>query len=69
MHVQSMLGHRRINNTQIYISLEQTIFKEGDDSEYITRIVKTIKGARALLKAGFEYVHVSDVFKLFRKRK
>jgi len=69
MHVQSMLGHRRINNTQIYINLEQAIFKEGDDSEYTTRIAKTVKGARALLEAGFEYVTDMDGFKLFRKRK
>jgi hypothetical protein len=64
-----MLGHKRINNTQLYITLEQAIFNEGDNSEYTTRIAKTIKGARALLEAGFEYVTDMDGFKLFRKRK
>jgi len=40
LHVQSMLGHKRINNTQIYINLEQAIFSEGENSEYTTRIAK-----------------------------
>lgn len=69
IQVQSMLGHKRINNTQLYITLEQAIFNEGDNDEYTTRITKTIKGARALLEAGFEYVTDMDGFKLFRKRK
>ncbi len=69
IHVQSMLGHKRINNTQIYINLEQAIFSEGDNSEYTTRIAKTVKAARVLLEAGFEYVTDMDGFKLFRKRK
>ena len=69
MHVQSMLGHKRINNTQIYINLEQAIFSEGDGSEYATRVAKTVRAARALLEAGFEYVTDMDGFKLFRKRK
>ncbi|MCW3977786.1 MAG: hypothetical protein NWE77_07630 [Candidatus Bathyarchaeota archaeon] len=30
---------------------------------------KTVKGARALLEAGFEYVTDMDSYKLFRKRK
>jgi integrase len=69
IHVQSMLGHKRINNTQLYITLGQAIFNEGDTSDYTTRIAKTIKGARALLEVGFEYVTDMDGFKLFRKRK
>jgi hypothetical protein len=69
MHVQSMLGHKRISNTQIYINLEQAIFNEGDGSEYTTRIAKTVEGARALLEAGFEYVTDMDGYKVFRKRK
>jgi hypothetical protein len=69
MHVQSMLGHKRINNTQIYINLEQAIFSDGDGSEYTTRIAKTVKGVRALLEAGFEYVTDMEGYKMFRKRK
>jgi integrase len=67
LYVMSMLGHKRINNTQIYINLEQAIFSLGDNSEYTTRIAKNVKGARALLEAGFEYVTDMDDFKIFRK--
>lgn len=42
---------------------------ERDDSEYTTRIAKTVKGARALLEAGFEYITDMEGYKLFRKRK
>jgi hypothetical protein len=55
--------------TQIYINLEQAIFNERENSEYTTRIAKTIKGARALLAAGFECITDMEGYKLFRKRK
>jgi len=38
-------------------------------SEYTTRVAKTVKGVRALLEAGFEYVIEMDGVKLFKKRK
>jgi len=68
-HVKQLLGHKSLRNTEVYINLEQAIFSEGDDSEYTTRIAKTVKGARALLEVGFEYITDMDGFKLFRKRK
>lgn len=68
-HVKQLLGHKSLRNTELYINLEQAIFSEGDNSKYTTRIAKTIKGARALLAAGFEYVTDMDGYKLFRKRK
>jgi uncharacterized protein related to proFAR isomerase len=68
-HVKQLLGHKSLRNTEVYINLEQAIFNEGDNSECTSRIAKTIKGARTLLEAGFEYVTDMDEFKLFRKRK
>lgn len=68
-HVKQLLGHKSLRNTEVYINLEQAIFNEGDNSEYTSRIAKTVKGARALLEAGFEYVTDMNGFKLFRKRK
>ncbi len=68
-HVKHLLGHKSIKNTEIYINLEQAIFNVGESCEYTTRIAKTVKGARALLAAGFEYVTDMDGYKLFRKRK
>ena len=61
--------HKSLRNTELYINLEQAIFSEGENSEYISRIAKSVKGARALLEVGFEYVTDMDGYKLFRKRK
>ena len=68
-HVKQLLAHKSLRNTETYINLEQAIFSERDDSEYTIRIAKTVKGARALLEAGFEYITDMDGFKLFRRRK
>jgi len=68
-YVKQLLGHKSLRNTELYINLEQAMFSEGYNSEYTTRIAKTIKGARALLAAGFEYITEMDDYKLFRKRK
>ena len=68
-HVKNLLGHKSILNTDLYTHLEQAIFSEGADIEYTTRVAKTVKGARVLLGAGFEYVTDMDGFKVFRRRK
>lgn len=68
IHVKEVLGHKSIQNTMIYINLEQTTFQEQND-EFTTRVAKSLKGARALLEAGFEYVMEMDGVKVFRKRK
>jgi hypothetical protein len=68
-HVKLLLGHKSLRNTEVYINLEQAIFNVGENCEYTTRIAKTVKGARALLAAGFDYITDMDGFKLFRKRK
>ncbi len=68
-HVKQLLGHKSLRNTEVYINLEQAIFNEGEDNEYTTRITKTVKGARALVEVGFEFVTDMDGYKLFRKRK
>jgi site-specific recombinase XerC len=37
MHVKEVLGHKSIQNTMIYINLEQTTFQEQND-EFTTRV-------------------------------
>jgi len=68
MHVMKFLGHRDIRNTIRYIYIADNVFKYKND-EYITRVARNVKGARALLEAGFEYVMDRDNLTIFRKRK
>ena len=67
VHVQRLLGHRSILNTQIYINLEQAIFEANDD--YEVKIAENLDAACKLLEVGFEYVTDMEGRKLFRKRK
>jgi integrase len=66
-HVQRLLGHRNIQNTAIYITLENSLFTAKDD-EFHVAVAKTLEEACKLLEVGFEYVTDMDTVKLFRKR-
>jgi site-specific recombinase XerC len=67
IHVQRLLGHKSILNTQIYVNLEQAIFEVNDD--YEVKIAETLDQACKLLEVGFEFVTDMDGKKVFRKRK
>ncbi len=67
-HVQRLLGHKNIQNTSIYITLESSLF-QTDNGEFHTAVAKTVDEARKLLEVGFEYSLEIDGTKIFRKRK
>lgn len=62
------LGLMNIKNTLKYIHLEQALFQDANE-DFICKVAKTLKEARELFEAGFEYVTDMDSCKLFRKRK
>ena len=69
VHVQQFLGHRSIQSTMIYITIEKALFKDGPD-EYVSKVAKNVKEAQTLVDVGFEYVcDFDDEGKLFKKRK
>ncbi len=68
IYVKEFLGHKRIEDTMLYIQVAEVIFKETTD-EFTVRIAKTPKEIRALLEVGFEYVCEKDRLMFFRKRK
>ncbi len=68
LHVMQLLGHKNIKNTLIYIQLEEALFKKRE-TEYICKVASTVKEAKQLVEAGFEYVTEIDGKKLFRKPK
>jgi len=43
VHVQRILGHKNINNTLVYITLAEELFK--DQQEYISKVAKHVKRA------------------------
>ena len=69
LHVKNMLGHQSIDNTLIYISLEQSLFGSTDKLEFYVKVAHNIEEACELVKVGFDYVCEMEDAKLFRKRK
>ena len=68
LHVKQVLGHKNIQNTLVYINLEEALFRDKPD-EYHVKVAETVKEACALVEAGFEYVTEMNGAKIFRKRK
>jgi integrase len=70
LHVMAFLGHKKSDNTLIYVQLDEKLFKEWDDN-FITKIAHNVREACALIETGFEYVtgEYNDGGKIFRKRK
>jgi len=70
LYVKKLLGHNSIQNTLIYINLENAVFQSVED-QFTVRVASNIKEACSLIESGFEYVtgEYSDGGKIFRKRK
>jgi len=64
LHVQWLLGHKRLSNTLVYTHLVN--FESND---YVCKVAKTVDETNALIECGFEYVTEIDGVRLFRKRK
>lgn len=71
LHVKEFLGHKEIDNTLVYISLDKKLFQNIPDDSFITRIAHDAQQACELIETGFEYVtgEYSDGGKIFRRRK
>ena len=69
LHVKNMLGHVSLDNTLIYINLEQAVFGESNSQEFHVKVAHNLEEACELVKVGFDYVCEMEDAKLFRKRK
>jgi hypothetical protein len=67
LYVKQLLGHKNIENTLLYIQLEEALFQ--DQIDFISKVTKTEADACLLIEAGFDFVCDFDGHKLFRKRK
>jgi len=68
-NVKDFLGHKSLKNTDIYITVERTIFGESGNDEYTVKVAEDPKELKALLEVGFEYVCQKDSLIFLRKRK
>jgi integrase len=65
LHVQWLLGHKRLSNTLIGTHLVNFSFED----DYICKVAKTVEEAKSLIESGFEFVLEISGVRLFRKRK
>ncbi len=62
-----LLGHKDIENTRLYISLEKNLFKNLNDDKFIIKSISTV-GEAVKLRVGFEPFMVISGIQLMRKR-
>ena len=68
-HGQTMLRHKGLNNTLLYINLEHALFGEGNSQEFHVKVASNVEEACESVKAGFEHVCGLDGKQVLRKRK
>jgi integrase len=68
-YVKNFLGHKSLKNTEIYITIERTMFGECGNDEFTVKAAEDPKEIKALLEVGFEYVCQKDTLIFLRKRK
>lgn len=68
LYIKQLLGHVRIENTLIYITLEQSLYGMNENGEFHVRVAATLEDACKLLEQGFDFVTDMNGSKLFRKR-
>jgi len=68
IHVKTVLGHKSIESTMVYINLEQALFLTQSD-EWTCKTATNVKEATNLIETGFEYIQEKDGISLYRKRK
>jgi len=69
LHVKKILGHKSIMTTQIYVELYEEIYGDMKPENYICETASTVKEAKKLVEAGFDYVCEIEGEQLFRKYK
>jgi integrase len=68
MHVRTVLGHKCITCTLIYINLESALFLQTDE-DFICKIAHNEKEEVQLIEAGFTHVNNRDGLAFYKKRK
>jgi len=67
-YVKTILGHKSVKSTEVYVNLEKSYYLTDSD-EWTCKTAQNVEESKTLIEAGFEYVTEQDGLKLYRKRK
>ena len=67
--MKKILRHRSLLTTQRYIELYTEIYGDLNPEQYVCETASTVKEAKQLIEAGYEYVSDIDGVQLYRKTK
>jgi integrase len=67
-YVKEFLGHKSLKSTEIYITIEHTMFEPGSD-EFTVKVAEKPEDVKTLLEIGFEYICQKQGMIFLRKRK
>jgi integrase/predicted RNA-binding Zn-ribbon protein involved in translation (DUF1610 family) len=68
LHVMAFLGHKKSDNTLLYVQLDQSLFSDTLD-EFTVKTAETPEEAAKLIEVGFQLADTIDGIHLYRKRK
>lgn len=66
IHVKELLGHRNIQRTMVYITMEKVLF-QYESGETHCKTASTTKTAAKLTEVRFDYVATFNCVMLFRR--
>jgi hypothetical protein len=67
MHVKTVLGHKSIESTQVYVHIERAMYQSGANDEFHIKVASTKGEIAELLGTGLVY-HAEGRFSLFQKK-
>jgi hypothetical protein len=68
LHTMAFLGHKKSDNTLLYVQLDQKLFNDTQD-EFTVKTAKNPEEAAKLIEVGFQLADTIDGIHLYRKRK
>jgi integrase len=68
IHVQTVLGHKSITSTMVYINLEQALYLETDEN-FTCKVAHNEQEESELIEAGFQYINNRGELAFYKRRK
>ena len=69
LHVMAFLGHKKSENTLLYVQLDEKLFGDKQNDQWTVKAVHNEQEAIALGEVGFEPYLIINGVQLVRKRK